>query len=393
MAHIIQIGNRRWLAGMTWSSYEDAPRKSELKEDAQRLGASWVSVRVGESAIQAGFCEPVENVKGPTGLYSIAAMLADSRKQPWLGVFKIEEGLWWYIAVRDGHAILPDGDEVGGAEEINAARERHSGYADWRYIEGDIEDLAQFINEVEAKPTRVRSLVGIPRPTMPMIVSAAVLVSALGGGYWWWQQKQLEQERVAAVARARAIALANLPPALVPSTLLTTPSPNDWVAVCGLDVLALPLSKKGWELDKISCDLALAKIHWLRKDGATVAERPDGVLSADGDAVDQVIALAEPRVQGINDAIALPAAKAFLRAWAQAANFTLDMNEVPPIPLLPGASVASANAPGMQQQATFGLHVTVSPFDIDFSSIPGLRLTSLKVLEAGWQLEGILYGR
>lgn len=395
MLRTIQIGKRRWLAGMTWSSFEDAPSKAELKEDAERLGASWTCVRIGESAIQAGFCAPLDSKK-PSRLYSLAAMLADSREQPWLGIFKIEDGVWWYIAVRDGHAILPDGDVIGGEEEIHAARERHAGYTDWKYIDGDITLLETLIKEVDAKPTPVRSLSGGNLPAIPLLISAMVLASALGSGYWWYQKQQAqERERLEAMAKMRAQMAVNQPVIVLPSPLLTTPRPNDWLAACGNAILEMPLSQNGWTLDQVYCDTASAIIYWMLKDGATVANKPDGKLSDEGNTVDQVIELVELRAAGNNDAIDLSDAKLALRAWAQAANFTLAMNEAAPVPTLPGATRTpeKTDAPVPRPQATVALDISVSPFDMDVSTIPGLRLTSLRSSEKGWHLEGVLYGR
>lgn len=392
MARIVKIGKRRWLAGMTWSSFEDVPSKAEIKDDAKRLGASWACVRIGESAIQAGFCEPIENVKHPSKLYSLAAMLADSREQPWLGIFKIEEGVWWYVAVRDGHAILPDGDVIGGEVEVNAARDRHSGYTDWKYIEGDINILEEFINGVDAKPTPVRSLIDGNLPALPLMVSAIALLAATGGGYWWYQNKQAEEQaRVAAMAKMRAQMLAGQSVAVaLPSPLLTTPPPNAWLASCSRGISVLSLSQGGWALDQVSCDTASVIIHWNRKEGATVANKPEGALSPQGDSVDQVIPLTGLNAQGINDAIDLPGAKLVLRAWAQAADFTLAMNEV--APALPGAQ-NNTGVPAPSPQASIKLNIPVSPFGMDMSLIPGLRLTSLRSTDKGWDMEGVLYGR
>lgn len=399
MVRIIQIGKRRWLAGMTWSSFEDAPSKDELKEDAQRLGASWACVRIGESAVQAGFCAPLDDAKQPSKLYSLAAMLADSREQPWLGIFKIDEGVWWYIAVRDGHAILPDGDVIGGEAEIHAARERHSGYTDWKYIEGDISLLQEFIKDIDAKPTPVRSLAGGNLPTIPLMASGFFLVAVLGGGYWWWhlKQQEQEQERVVAMAKMRAQLLAGQTVVAAPSPLLTTPQPNDWLAACGNIILAQPLSQNGWALNEVSCDQASVNISWVRKDGATVANKPQGNLSPQGDLVGQMIPLVGLNSNGRNDAIDLPSAKLVLRAWAQAASFTLAVNEAAPSPVLPGATNVSVDnktgAPTILPQASVTLDIPVSPFSMNMSSIPGLRLTNLRSTNQGWNVEGILYGR
>jgi hypothetical protein len=397
MARIVQIGKRRWLAGMTWSSFEDEPNKEELKEDAQRLSASWACVRVGESTIQAGFCAPIDDAKRPSKLYSLAAMLADSREQPWLGIFKIEEGVWWYVAVRDGHAILPDGDVIGGEAEIHAARERHSGYTDWKYIDGDITLLEEFIHGINAKPTPVRSLYGSNFQAIPVVVSAIVLVCAAGGGYFWWHQKQQaqEQEALVAMAKMRAQLLAEQPVIVAPSPLLTTPRPNDWLAACGNIISKLPLSQKGWTPDQVSCDTASVIGHWVRKDGATVASKPEGELSPQGNDVDQIIPLMG-LINGSDDAVDLASAKLVLRAWAQSANFALAMNEAAPAPALPGATSPVQNktgAPMPRPQVGVTLDISISPFGIDMASIPGFRLTSLGSTNTGWHMEGVLYGR
>jgi len=391
MARIIQIDNRRWVVGMTWSSFEDVPSKAELKDDAERLNASWSCVRIGESAIQAGFCAPIDNAKRPSKLYSLAAMLADSREQPWLGIFKISEGVWWYIAVRDGHAILPDGDVIGGEDEIHTIRECHSGYTDWKYIDGDIAQLRDLINDVGAKPTPIRALYESYFSLLPL-VSTIVLLSVIGGGgYFWWHKKQQEHERQVAMAKMRAQLAASQSVASAPSPLLSTPQPNSWLAACANIISTLPLSQNGWALDQVSCSTASVVVHWVRKDGATVAAKPTGNLTPQGDIVDQEIPLVGLERTGSDNAVKLPDAKLALRAWAQTAGFILAMTEQAPPPLLPGAK-PNPDVPPPPPQANITLDISISPFGLDLSKIPGLRLTSLSSTGTGWRLEGVLYG-
>ncbi|HJV75122.1 MAG TPA: type 4b pilus protein PilO2 [Noviherbaspirillum sp.] len=401
MARIVRIGKRDWLLGMTWSSFEDAPSKDELKQDAERLGGSWTCVRIGESAIQAGFCAPVENIKKPTRLYSLAAMLADSREQPWLGIFKISEGLWWYIAVRDGHAILPDGDVIGDEQTILEARDRHSGYTDWKYIEGGIDVLTEFIGEVEKKPTPVRSLVATSSVIPLAIAGIGLVAAAAAGGYFWLHQQAVkEQERQAAMARMREQLTHNQPPAsAAPSPLVGKPTPNDWLAACASVLWPQPLSQYGWALEKVSCAEAAATVHWTRADGATVKNTPDGVISTDGNSIDQSIPLTDLNASTTNDAVALADAKTALKIWAQTVNAAWSMTDAPAAPpTLPGSAAAQgatpARMPPAQPSASIGLDILASPFKIDFSSIPGLRLTRLSMTDSGgWHLEGTLYGK
>jgi hypothetical protein len=393
MARTVQIGKRHWLLGMSWSSFEDTPSKDELQEDAQRLKASWMCVRIGEAAIQAGFCAPLENAKSPSKLFSLAAMLADSREQPWLGIFKINEDTWWYIAVRDGHAILPDGDVVGGEAEIHAARERHSGYSDWKYVEGDLALLEELIESSEGKPTPIRSLSGTRIPLVPAITLALLLVCALGDAYFWHARQKSRQEmaRAAAAAKFRAhLFSSNKSAALSP--LITTPYADAWLSACGEVISAIPLSSEGWRPDMASCDLVSATVVWARGEGATVAMRPAGALSEDGNTIVQVMALPKIDLPKANEAIDLPVAKVMLRAWAQAANIQLTMNGGPKAPPLPGAVSKASPADG-PPMVPVSLNLPLSPFDMRVQ-IPGLRLTHLKSTDTGeWNVQGVLYGK
>lgn len=382
MAQVIQLGKRRYLAGMRWSSYEKIPSKSELREDAARLSASWACVRVGEAAIQAGFCEPVDRLKRPAGLYSLAAIIADSRRQPWLGIFRIDDGRWWYIAVRDGHAILPDGDVIGGEEEIRAARDRHSGYTDWEYIDGDAATLLEHIDAQDMKPTPVRALYGSGLPVAPLAAGAALLCACLGGVVFWKHQQAVARQRALVMAQIKAQQEAP------PSPLLTTPMPNAWLSACGQVILALPLSRSGWSLDQVACLAESVTVHWVRSSGATVAQRPQGSVSPPGDAVDQAIPLVLAK-SGQEDAVPLAEAKLLLQAWAQAAGFALTITEPPPP--LPGAQPAPSQPPP-RPQTLISLESPISPFGLDVRS-PGLRLTKLTSAGSGWRVEGILYGR
>lgn len=396
MARVIQIGNRRWLAGMTWASYEDVPHKTELRDDAQRLNATWTALRIGEDCVQGGFCAAMEGVK-TNRLYSLAAMLADSKKQPWLGIFKIDEeqDLWWYIAVRDGHAILPNGDVVGGREEIIAARESHSGYRDWTFIEGpDIGFLESLIAQIDERPTPVKSLTG--NQHLPTLV-AAVMVGAsavAGGGYWWWQQQQQAEAaaRQAAMERMRAQLgqTSHAAKQAAPTAAVTMPLPNEVLRACG-HAVDLPLSQNGWTFENVLCTTAQATVVWARGSGATVDFRPPGDLSADGEKVTQAIPLGLEQRSG-DDLIRLSDAKEQLLAWSQAAGFKVNLQTISaPTPALPGAE--PTEAPAVQPTLGVALDINVSPFSLDMSGIPGLRLNNIQSEALGWKVTGELYGR
>lgn len=392
-ASIVKIGKRSWLAGMSWCSFEDIPNRAEMIEDAQRLKASWSALRKGESAIQGGFCAPVAGMKAPGKVFSLAAMLADSRKQPWLGTFKIAEGLWWYIAVRDEHAILPDGDVIGGEAEILAARERHSGYGDWNYIEGDLSLLEELIAEVEAKPTRVHSLTGPNIPLGPLVAGTFVTTLALGGGGYWWMEQNAakERERVAAMERLKAELANEAKGQVAASGASSMPAPNAWLKACQAVIAPQPLSKDGWLFDKPTCERNTVTVNWVMGEGATTANRPAGVVSAQGDAVLESIALTGLPSNSEDNAIGLDDAKVALRAWAKTRGYGLAFAETAAPVALPGATAAPVAAAVKEVKVVMAM--TVSPFGVDLSSLPGLRLTKIEPTTDGWHVEGNLYGR
>lgn len=398
MARIIEIAGKKWLVGLSWASYENHPNKVELREDADRLESDWVAVRDNQQIVQAGFCPAIEGMKRPVKLASLGAYLADSHEQPWLGTFKIADNLWWYLAVRDGHAILPNGDIIGDEQEVVAARENHSGFMDWNYIEGGLDDLERFLTDIDAKPTMAKSLSSGAISGASLSVITITIAALIGGGYYYWQEKQLQEAQAILQAqqamKAQLEAGKPLPPA--PSPLISTPLPNEWLNACKQIIYKQPLSLYGWELDKVMCDPVSTHIYWLRKTGATVAERPDGILSAEGDSIDQTIDLQNIHNSEVDDSIDLEEAKLALRAWAQSAEFTLSINNTSPV-VLPGAEpLKDTNGnllPAPRPQTSFTLDLSVSPLNLDFSSVPGLRLSKINTSGSTWHVEGTLYGK
>lgn len=396
-ARVVKIGKRSWVAGLSWWAHEDIPSKAERIEDAERLNASWEALRISESIVQGGYCAPIPGVKNPSKLYSLAAMLADSRREPWLGTFKIADGLYWYIAVRDRHAILLDGDVIGSEAEILAAREHHSGYTDWNYIDGNLADLEEMLEGIDAKPTKLKSLKGGNYAPVMMGVAAVAAVGILGGGAYWWNAKKQEEEqaRLAAIKQFQAQLAANKAPAPVEPAVPALPAPDEWLRACGDVLQPLPLSRHGWEVKQVGCDASSAVVRWEISSGATVADRPEGEVSEQGDSIQQRIALSGVKPRDGEDATDLVEAKLAARAWAQAGGHQLAFTVAAQPPALPGAPAAApAAAP---KQVGVGIEMAASPFQPEtvrqLANLPGLRLTQIKTVDAGWHLEGVIYGR
>lgn len=391
-AQIITIGRKQWVVGLDWNSYTDKPDRDELEQFADTHSYDWVAIRVNESVIQGGFCEPIDGIKRPRKLPSLAAYLADSNEQPWIGIYQISEGLWWYIAVRDGHAILPNGDVIGDSETIKKIREKHAGFDDWNYVEGTLENLAERIQSIEAKPTYLNSLrYRGPSPLNIVCTALAATIIAGTGGYYWYQEQSLiEKENAIALAKVRAQLAAGQKIQPVKSPLLETPYASTWLNACKNTIYPLPLSMYGWSLETVSCEPSQAIVTWKRSAGATVADRPAGSVSDDGDTIIQTILMEGLKNATDDDSQSIQAAGLLLRAWAQQAGITLTMKNNSTVSL-PGAEnqVKETAFP----QLPFSLNIKTSPFDLDFSSVPGLRLTNVTNVNEIWHLEGVIYGR
>lgn len=393
VAQVIQIGKRRWLAGMEWATYPDMPDRDTQKGDAARWDATWVALRQGEHSIQGGYCAAIEgeslgHLNGRiNGLFSLAAMLADSREQPWLGQFQIAENLWWYIAVRDGHAIIPHGDVLGDKDAINAAREVHSGLPGWKYITGDLELLEQLIDEIGEKPTPVKSMVVNWKLRKALAASGLFTIAVIGAGAYWWKD-QSDKKTAAELARVRAELLQQKSPPVSATLATTIPQPTLLLQRCA-ERIDVEISQHGWEVSKVACSTSQATIVWERKDGATIEYRPEGVLSDNGMLVTQTLDLGLAQTSK-DDRIELSQARLKLLSWAQAANLKLSEEAVAAQAPLPGSETTT---PQVAAEKPVTITLGFSPFDLDLSSLPGLRISEIASKEQGeWDLKGVLYG-
>lgn len=370
-AEIVNAVGRGWIAGLTWRSFASYPTLGERREDAQALGAEWVVLRESFDIIQAGFCPSITKSR-PKRLYSLAAAVAEEYQQPWCGVFKLSDKSWWYIAVRDGQAVLPDGDVVGDYATVLAARRRHESYGDWNIHDGALEDLLPLLefSKKNLHLAHVRSVEPVPvwKAVLPAVLAVIILVV----GVFLYQQHERQVVRAAQQAAHKVIV--NMSP------LRRTPEPDDWLAACAQVLQPLPVSVNGWLASNVSCTQGEANIMWGRLEGATIATRPPGLLSEDGNKVIQIRAFGQ-----------ISSGADIMRAADQedAALYNL----LQPLGVQAQISKPLVDSGGGFETQDVDFTLPVPPFDIDFNEVPGLRLESLVWTESGWTLEGKLYGK
>lgn len=372
---IIKAAGKDWIVGLSWRSFSERPSLRERREDARSLGADWVALRETQDVAQAGFCKAVAGRKLGR-VYSLADAVAEEYKQPWLGVFKLKDNLWWYVAVRDGQAILPEGDVVGDYATILEVRRRHEAYGDWNVHDGTIDDLLPILELVSKSSavSRVKSVEPPPiwKGLLPVaFASSVVLVGALIYVNHQHQVHKAAREAFVAVIKAREQMV---------SPLVKTPPPNEWLAACMLVLEPQKLAENGWLADKVSCTGKIVVIHWLRIGNATVLSRPQGDLSSDGNMVLQQKAM-EGLPPGDNTMVNYIKADEEIFALLQPIDVQANI----------GKATRFSTDAFFTQDVQFTL--PISPLNINFDQVTGLRITSLEWTTNGWVIGGEIYGQ
>jgi hypothetical protein len=409
-SEIVSISGKKWLLGMRWRSYESAPDRADIESDAEVMDADWIARRVGEEAIQVGYCSAFGS-GWPRGIYSLAALLADSHKVPWAGAFDLGNGLYWYISVRDNYQMMPDGDVVGTLEDIQTVRTEHASLEDFNHVEGTLEQLEELIDRAKAKKTALESLTS-SRVSPPMMIAVACALAVLVGGYFGYSHYQnvQEQKRQALMRQEimkNALAAQQAAAPDLQRILRSKPDSDVWLAACRSAVYRQPLWVNGWQLKGFNCSADSLTTTWKRGPEATIAYTPPGaVASADGDSATVRTPLPFPAdVHGSDDAASLREAETHLILWAQqhAIRINLSATAVSPPPktnMSKGEAALGLQPPTPIPQATVSFSVPAAPFALSFAEVPGFRFTEVSLDDVTgadssklWKISGVVYGR
>jgi hypothetical protein len=372
-AIIRTIQGRDWVLGMQWLTYDEVVSRPDLRADSDDMDASWFAERAHESVIQCGFCKPVGDIERPKKLSSLAAMLADVRKQPWLGVFDLGDGLFWQIAVRDHYAIQLDGDIVGAPDDIHVAAKKHSGFGGWTRVIGDVQMLADLIEEAKekrTKPTPVNSFAVSridPAPLAIAVGVALLFAIAVSVGYHFHARHVVEEIAQNEKDEANKQAAKDRVPD-AEQMAAGLPLPSVGLKACGDAMAVPPYSQMGWTISQTQCIGPVMKVTRTRSEGATVADTPPGMVLLDGDNGTQTLTIAPiPSAGAAASLTSWKRASRALLAWGQAegiAGLRIDQ----PIAISPKA------LEGWSMNVTIPL--PASPFEHDpgLDTIPGLRI-------------------
>lgn len=400
MAEILSFPGLKggFAIGLTWHHEEKQPSKSVLRAVALELGRNvrWGVVHESaEGAIQTGFCEAIAGAK-PAGLKPLAAIVAGQHRQPWRGLFHLQGSLYWYIAVRQGHAVIAGGDRVGTLEELAPVRERHRALGEWTEVEGTVRDLANMARASKGV-SAMRDVLTGPWKSTSYTVAAAAGVAALFVGGWYWYDQQQEAEREGQLMRQRAIAAAQRANEAARQRAVPwvdEATPTAFLQACRRAWDRQALADAGWTLSSWRCKPATStaltiETTWKREGG--LAANAPGALSADGNqatATGNAPAAFQPSSRAVNRP-----AEAQRSMWTYAQGTGVGLQLTSPPPLLPADGNTPVD-PWLAMTADFGFGAPPwLGLGVGLDAVAGLRLTEVSYDAAAqaWKGTGRLY--
>lgn len=402
MADIIALPGVRapFAAGLSWRHEDTRPKAKALRALSLEKGR-WGLVReTSAGTIQVGFCNPIDGVTSPAKLRSLAAMVADQHPQPWMGRYRISENRYWYIAVRDGQEVIPDGDRIGTAADVDRIREQHRELGEWTTdLEGTIDDLAEMARTWTRKVTLsdLQRRLWVP---VAIVSGVAIAIAAVSAGVVVHNEraaaarKKIEDDNrlaLAAAQRAERVAKSRVLP------WTHEPMPSDVVRACGLAWRDQDLARGGWMLSSWRCDASTNGISmtsdWERAGG--LASEAPGTLQDGGQKAEESVQVRRAFSEPSPLVTQSEAAQRAIWSFAQSNGLTLTMTAAIAKPVLPGATPDEpAVDPWTISQPVFKLGMAPwDPAAPSFDTVPGLRVRGLRWSQGTpqWTVDTTLY--
>jgi len=383
--------------GLTWIHTEKRPSASERRKIASRGGAWGVVRHAASDAYQIGHGVLRGDQKPRRSVSSLAALVAEHHRSPWLGLYRIDEDRSWLIAVTHDGQIIPDGDRLGEHEALLRERDALRAQQQWREEDGDVGELVTMIALASPQP-KLRDLTrSISRPLMIATVTALAIALMAAGVYDRLQkrdaaelQEHLRQLAAAQrLARERAAAEAAIPP------WTRQPAPADVLAACASAWNRQLKGKLGWIVSGWTCTPSSASVllaaSWTRS-GGVAADAPGRLTDAEH-SLDAWQAPA-PLKAANTTAVLVPEAHRAIWTFAQSYPISLSLEDIAAEP--PKAASTPENVPPQWQRQSAHFTLSTPPWaglSAAFDAVPGLRITDIHFDDSRneWTVDATLY--
>lgn len=434
--HVAKINGNEFVAGLMWQPLQrQRAHMAEAREIGKQLKMDIVSIREGETMVQAGFVQKGNGVH--KGMYSLATALAGHiPHQSWIGAFELPGECYALVAVHNG-LIVPGCDVVGGKDEIrNLLIEKDSQRKGLSFAQvyhpDDFEYRGQALDLEEAlRPSNLRKeyklkqlTFGMSKQELVVACCVAALVVAGSVGYWQWSayQEKLARQEAARQELLRQQQLAELAAKSASSPeaqaldhpWASMPGITDFLNACQGAINSLPLSIGGWLFESSICTSTTLEAVYSRTGSTTFTDFQEEAATR---FAAPAVLLEEGERAGLGDEISIGAGgdDELMSVDDMRAQFTshlqrLDVKPViveveppaaPATEQLPGQPAPPAPPPPAWKKFTFTISQTQYPPETLFSefSLPGVRLTETALTmqredtQLNWNIKGEIYAR
>lgn len=406
MAEIVTLPGLkpRFVAGLYWRHEDRRPKAGVLIKSSREYGRWGLGRKTSLGSFQSGYLDPIPGLNRPSGLLSLAAVVADVRQEPWQGVYELGDGRYWLIAVRDNQGILPRGDVIADFDTIDRLQAELASVGDWDRVKGTAADLADLIGKEGVKRQRAARIRDLQHKTWvaPLVTVAAVGVAgAVGMHLWRTHQRELAIERAAALARQQAIERAMAEKAaaarkpVVPWQQM--PTNAALLDACGASWSVQKLDTGGWDLQGWKCSADRARVtietQWESAGGSPL-DAP-GTMSLDARSSRDSAAGPQLVPQSASNVVAKQLAVRAIMALHVTYGLDVSLQAVPPGPPAQPGRPAAAPVPWevLQVQIKSPAPLWALGLAPALNDIPGLRLSHVFWSSTGWVANGHLYTR
>lgn len=423
--HVTEIHRHRFVCGLFWQSLS---RRRDLRKEAIGIGRQTkfdlMVLRIDRGAAMVGFANRADGAR--PGMASLGAMVSKTialegayydghqqRAPNWLGAFKLPDGLWVYLAVRDG-LFLPNGDWVGTRDKVLDRLQADYLLGGWNVVIGEPELESEGYHNFY--PRRIDDLFPrrngklrfhrwwglepvertIARPVLLGAAAAGIAIAVAGPWLYIKHQRELDREREAAERSAR----------IVRGVAQRKPQPHPWATQARPDVFAraclgafTTVSAGGWALDEYVCTPQGATYSWSRN-GSTIAlllaREPDARIDAGGNRASLTVPLTAEA--GGDEPLDGDVVRTRLQNLFQQIGRDAKLQLAGDFPAQRSGPIGQLGlATAAPEWRTWNLDVSLgglSPMRVAaWMDQPGVRIARLAYRSGEWSIQGVVYVR
>lgn len=422
MTNTFALDKRTFVSGLFWQPLSGL--SSDYRKETRRLAEELkfdLAVWRTTTASQVGLGSVSDGLK--PGLLSAAAVISktleiESGVRDFLCAAEIPGGRWLYVAQREG-VILPDGDIVGGEDEIKSRLLNDLSLGSWPLIYapehwgvyGATEERAfvEFLPQKGGKNDfrrwwglqpvdRWASIRSNPSKILvPMIIIAAIAAGGMYGFKTWQNKKAAETARIAELQAA-----AEGRPVMADHPWKNAPRAREYLKSCMSAMSQVKSLWPGnWTPMEATCANGMFTVLWKRQEWGWIdhlrAVEPKAILAGDGSAASLSIPLVFS--SGEDEAVPLESDRTLdMHGIAQKYRFSVTLAAPPAHVAMPGQE----NAGKEQQKQDWremkweAKGISLPP-DVVLAALDGngFRVSRVQAVFAGgiiiWNMEGTQY--